>query len=254
MEKLRDAPLSRTGVLQVENLRKQIKRIGLPGKAQLVVTSPLTRALETTGAFDGLISCKVIGKSISILFCQKGLTERKHQSLHLWSLQFQLIAKSDECSNCANANMTVLSATPQFVYHSEQSVSELHRERLCTSCDIGRARTELEASERPWQKYDFGGIPERWWEAPGGGSSPNPDFSAAQRVATGEGGHSPTQEKGRVVQETRSEFLARVEAFRAWLRNRPESVVVVVGHSNFFKHFLGASTKMANCEVKEITL
>jgi broad specificity phosphatase PhoE len=83
-------------------------------------------------------------------------------------------------------------------------------------------------------------LKDRWWEKEGVG--PNPDFAASGGV------------KGRVIQEPHNDFVVRVAKFREWLQERPESVIVVVGHSNFFRHFLGASSKMSNCEVKKITL
>lgn len=43
--------------------------------------------------------------------------------------------------------------------------------------------------------------------------------------------------------------MARITEFRAWLAVRPEKVIVVVGHSNFFKFYLGMSEKLKNCEV-----
>jgi len=45
------------------------------------------------------------------------------------------------------------------------------------------------------------------------------------------------------------ELLTRIAQFREWLASRPESVIVVVGHSNFFKYYLGMSEKLKNCEV-----
>jgi broad specificity phosphatase PhoE len=65
MESLQDAPLSAKGFEQVRQLRKKVQAMKLPNEAQLIVTSPLTRALQTTAAFDGLVSCRVIGENLS---------------------------------------------------------------------------------------------------------------------------------------------------------------------------------------------
>jgi broad specificity phosphatase PhoE len=89
--------------------------------------------------------------------------------------------------------------------------------------------------------YDFDecDVEERWWEKEETGD--NPSFSSTDVV-------------GRVIQESQNDFVVRVAKFREWLQDRPESAIVVVGHSNFFRHFLGASSKMSNCEVKKIVL
>ena len=52
-----DAPLSRLGAKQVENARQAAKNLG----AELVVTSPLTRALETA---IGLFSAQSRGDNL----------------------------------------------------------------------------------------------------------------------------------------------------------------------------------------------
>ena len=117
-------------------------------------------------------------------------------------------------------------------------MTPLHRERICTSCDIGRARSELQQPEQ-FPNYDFDecNVAERWWEDDG---QPNPSFAA--------------NDVGKVLQEDQQAFANRVTQFRSWLQARPETAIVVVGHSNFFRHFLGASSKLKNCEVKKVLL
>ena len=49
-------------------------------------------------------------------------------------------------------------------------------------------------------------------------------------------------------------LMARIESFQQWLAERPEKVIVVVGHSNFFKYYLRMSDKLRNCEVHKFTM
>ena len=44
-------------------------------------------------------------------------------------------------------------------------------------------------------------------------------------------------------------FEQRVANFQNWLSHQPETVVCVVGHSQFFKTLLGLPFKVANCDV-----
>jgi broad specificity phosphatase PhoE len=46
----------------------------------------------------------------------------------------------------------------------------------------------------------------------------------------------------------------RIEALEDWLRAQPESKIVLVGHSQFFKAMLGLKFKFANCDVWQIQL
>ena len=48
--------------------------------------------------------------------------------------------------------------------------------------------------------------------------------------------------------------MARIGQFRLWLAERPEKVIAVVGHSNFFKFYLGMAEKLRNCEVHTHTM
>lgn len=42
----------------------------------------------------------------------------------------------------------------------------------------------------------------------------------------------------------------RINLFKEWLINRPESCIAVVGHSAFFRDMLNTELKLKNCEVK----
>ena len=83
----------------------------------------------------------------------------------------------------------------------------LHREHLESSCDVGRRRLPSVAGLPP---PTFGHLDEIWWHNEG---EPN--------------------ERGFVV-EPAHVFEERVERFRAWLAERPETLIAVVGHGTFF--------------------
>jgi broad specificity phosphatase PhoE len=157
-----DAPLTETGRRQVLAVRESLREVPV----ELVITTPLTRALQTTfGIFEG------------------------HPS------------------------------SPRIL------VEPLHRERLESSCDIGRA-PDLLAAEFP--AAALGHLPEIWWHADG-----EPD------------------ERG-VCVEPLDLFEARIAEFKALLRGRPERAIAVVGHGTFFYHLTGRW--LANCEVLPLDL
>jgi glucosyl-3-phosphoglycerate phosphatase len=154
-----DAPLTERGHEQVAAARLQLRGTAV----DVVLTSPLTRALQTTLGIFG-----------------------DHPS------------------------------KPAIV------VEALHRERLESSCDRGRAPEALMA-EFPAIALDH--LPEIWWHAEG-----EPD------------------ERGIHV-EPLEVLLARMEAFIAALKTRREATIAVVGHATFFNHLIGRWLR--NCEVAE---
>ncbi|MDF2600656.1 MAG: Phosphoglycerate mutase [Methylobacterium brachiatum] len=104
-------------------------------------------------------------------------------------------------------------------------VEVLHRECQESSCDVGRAASEI-AAEFP--HLDVGHLPEVWWHA------------------------EPGCEVGGYPVEPRPLFDARVAGFRDWLRARPETTIAVVGHGTFFYHLTG--TFLENCATVELDL
>lgn len=48
-------------------------------------------------------------------------------------------------------------------------------------------------------------------------------------------------------------FEARIATFENWLSDQPETVVAVVGHSQFFRYMLGLDYLFGNCDVWEVT-
>ena len=159
----RDARLTPRGQAQARDARDSLKRIPF----ELVVVSPLTRAIETAAILFG-----------------------EHPS------------------------------RPRIL------VEVLHRECQESSCDVGRAASEI-AAEFP--HLDVGHLPEVWWHA---------DEGCAM--------------VGDLPVEPRPLFDARVAAFRDWLRARPETTIAVVGHGTFFYHLTGAW--LDNCAHVELDL
>lgn len=99
-------------------------------------------------------------------------------------------------------------------------VEALHRERLESSCDIGRPATAL-ARDFPALAFDH--LDDPWWH------------DSADRNHLGH------------AIEPHHVFAGRVAAFRAWLVARPERRIAVIGHGTFFLHLSGVP--LANCGV-----
>ena len=98
-------------------------------------------------------------------------------------------------------------------------VSNIHIERLEHSCDVGRTAAVL-SDEYP--SLDFAHLEDRWWHL----------------GENGEGGFAV---------EPEPVFMDRVAVFSQWISSRPEPVVAVVGHGEFFQRLTGRY--MDNCEI-----
>jgi len=157
-----DAPLSDVGHEQVRQARRTVLRYPV----ELVITSPLTRALQTA-----------VG-----LFAD-------HPS------------------------------APRI------EVSAVVRERVESSCDLGRSPADLSAE---FPALDFGHLNAVWWHADG-----VPD------------------ERGVCIEPVPA-VHARVADFRGYLSSRAESIVAVVAHGTFLSYLTGKA--LANCEVAELLL
>ncbi len=157
----RDARLTERGQGQARAARARLAAIPF----ELVVTSPLTRAIETSAIVFG-----------------------EHP------------------------------AAPRVL------VEVLHRECQESSCDVGRAASEI---AREFPHLDVGHLPEIWW-------------------------HAQDEMVGEYPVEPRHLFDRRVLEFREWLRRRPERTIAVVGHGTFFFHLTGIW--LDNCESVELDL
>ena len=149
-----DARLSDLGVAQVADARQAAAGIG----ADLIVVSPLTRALQTASGIFG---------------------DRRIPTI----------------------------------------VSSLHRERLESSCDVGRAPALL-APEFPM--FDFDHLADIWW-------------------------HDGEKDDRGIAVEPDHSFSRRVGEFSRWIAARPEATLAVVGHGTFFHSLAGRY--LQNCEI-----
>lgn len=100
-------------------------------------------------------------------------------------------------------------------------ITDLHRERLENSCDVGRSPSALSA-EFPMLTFDH--LSDPWW-------------------------HNGQEDDRGVAVEPDHLFGQRVTDFSRWLRARPENVVVVIGHGGFFRRLSGR--QLRNCEIME---
>jgi broad specificity phosphatase PhoE len=176
-----DPALSGRGIRQCARLRDRVEAKKLLQRVDLIVCSPLGRALDT---------------------CKAGFA----------------VGEPD------GAERVVVTA--------------LHRERLDSWGDTGTPTSILR--ERYGDAFDFA-CPslqqEQWWNEAGGG-----------RATIREG----TQPKENAKWKESFEHVeSRCARFRAWLLDRDEQCIVVVGHSAFFQRLLRERFKMANCEMVE---
>jgi broad specificity phosphatase PhoE len=99
-------------------------------------------------------------------------------------------------------------------------VEALHRERLESSCDIGRPAAAL-AQDFPSLAFDH--LDDPWWH------------DCAEKDALGH------------AIEPEHVFTARLADFRAWLAARSERSIAVIGHGTFFHRLTGVP--FVNCGV-----
>ncbi|KAN0042484.1 hypothetical protein ACTFIV_005051 [Dictyostelium citrinum] len=167
--------------LSSDNVREFLKDI------ELVVTSPLTRALDTTKI--GLLPL-IKDKSIKCL------------------------------------------------------VSSIHRELLTTSDDNGRIKSVI---EKEYPEFDFSLVnDERWWI---------PDMEELIELKTNFSIDTNQYFKKIPFRESESQLLKRVEQFKQFLLNRPESSIAVVGHADFFYYFTQPhDLPLNNCQIIKLNL
>ncbi|KAF2072733.1 hypothetical protein CYY_005949 [Polysphondylium violaceum] len=172
-----DARLSELGITQAEELANNITK--LPSIPQLIVSTPMSRALHTT---------------------KRGILEY---------------------AKCNNIPVMV---------------SPLHHEFVRTSDDNGRPKS-LVAKDYP--EFDLSQLEERWWWLP---ANIKDDFSI------------DTEEYFKTVgyQESEEHLMTRISKFKEWINQRPETVMVFVGHSDFFYHLFEKKLPyFKNCQIVE---
>ncbi|KAH9563011.1 hypothetical protein CY35_05G102900 [Sphagnum magellanicum] len=101
--------------------------------------------------------------------------------------------------------------------------------RALQTLQIAFPRAQVLAAEFPWLSFES--LPEIWWYSPA--EFPND--------ALKEEFHST---------EPMEELRKRVGIFRQFLLARAETVIIVIGHSTFFKEFTSSRRRMKNCEIQ----
>ena len=103
------------------------------------------------------------------------------------------------------------------------------REWVDTLSDIGTEKIKLrQMYQHKEQQIDFSMIDnECWWN---------------QNVQNG------------VKKETKQSVNERISSFKHWILQREENNILVVGHSRFFKEFVGAMFKMPNCGMMKVEM
>lgn len=166
-----DVILSPLGIQQASALKEKLGYLG----AELILTSPLTRALQT--------------------------------------LQYAM-----DLSQRTEAGRI--------------EVSHLHTEHVFNSGDVGRPTSML---SREFPMLSFTGIEEVWWFSPK--RAPNDPLNGIFQS-----------------RESMDHLRKRVGIFRQYLLSRPETTIVIIGHSTFFKELSGRRRRMKNCEILTIKI
>jgi broad specificity phosphatase PhoE len=123
-------------------------------------------------------------------------------------------------SPLTRAIQTTLGVFAPYLGRVPVIVEALHRERLESSCDVGRPASALAAE---FATLAFDHLAEEWW--------PN----------------GCTADHRGIRFEPDDRFRRRVHTFRHWLASRPEQRIAVVGHGTFFYRLAGRD--LANCEL-----
>ncbi|EGG21262.1 phosphoglycerate/bisphosphoglycerate mutase family protein [Cavenderia fasciculata] len=168
-----DARLSELGQTQANDLAKHAEGLNV----DLIISSPLTRALDTT---------------------RRGFSEVIKQK----SIKVQVIT-----------------------YHSEH---------VATSDDNGRFRSHV---EKEFPEFDLSHIQERWWYMP-------------EDVRTDEKIDPEEYFKTIGFKEPWEHLDKRIQQFKDYIMDRNESVIAVIGHSEFFHQLFEKKLPwFKNCQI-----
>ncbi|GAQ80206.1 hypothetical protein KFL_000480470 [Klebsormidium nitens] len=111
-------------------------------------------------------------------------------------------------------------------------VTSRHAEHVACCGDVGRPPSVLAAE---FLAFDLSRVQSVWWYSPAG--APNHALSGTF-----------------LSRESMVHLRERVQRFRAYLLQRPERTLVVIGHSTFFRELLGSKRRMAHCEIVQLRL
>jgi len=218
-----DPPLSPKGVKQLIQLGDLMEHHKILEKAEIIIASPLIRAIDTAMAvmgkkFNPALNKKQAEKDKKIAAEAKKVTETAATSET--SQQQTQQPPPAAADSMDSASSTILSSSH---FPVPILISPLCTEILDTSADIGSSPAEL---VKNYPLIDFSELKESWW------------------YYEGENPRSITDEPKQKVAE-------RVKQFKEFIAARPETFLVIVTHSSFIKHCTGAKTKIPNCAVQE---
>lgn len=165
--------------------------------------------------------------------------QRAMQTLLLACPHAHLLGEGSGGGHSASGSAENSSAVPNGGGGAAPKVAVLHTitEKVITCGDIGHPASELRKLY-PQLEWQLAGLPEMWWHCPPG----KPNCALQKRFGSS---------------ESKDLVLSRIGAFRRWLQEQPEKVVVAVGHSSYWRHFEEVCrgtkpTHMRNCEVRLI--
>lgn len=251
-----DAALSSEGERQLENLRSQTHRSGLDNDVQLVVTTPLTRAIQTAiGGFDAERlrerGVPIIAAALHLEVCDTACDIGR--PMDVLRQEFPQVQWSDSFG--LDGELLDQVADPEARQINEPELARQSQGSLL------EPELELEDGAAPRQVAHHNGVSQvsrtdSWWY---GGES-NPSRRAEIEGRPWRSGSWSCRRiswcpcKSMVSTEPEEEVDARILRFKKWLDARPESCIVVVGHSSFFQRtikILAGTTmpKLNNCEV-----
>ena len=238
-----DAELSARGEAQLEGLRTRVREIGLDLSVELVVTTPLTRAIQTTmGAFDvealRARGVSVVASGLHLEVCDTtcdiGTPLPELRATFRDSVSWESSVGIDGSPMLPARNRMSITQELEPVSEAEKTAPE---------------QTAVRDEDAWW----YGGVAPR--NSTRRGMNENPWRSGSwscRRLPCCQCCCPPL-----IDTETDEEVAARIKHFKVWVENRPERVIVVVGHSAFFQQFIRTQTgpenahfrKLSNCEI-----
>ena len=191
-------------------------------EAELIVSSPLSRAIHTSQ----------LAFSQTRLFHEETISSLPTSSSS---------SSSSSTSLHSSSKRSKITKPPPL-----RLVHPLASERVYLSSDTGRPHGELK-EEFPHWDYSLLPTDDKWWFQ-------HPTFEP-QRIKKGESVDSYVEWRPEgyyaVAGEPTEVFRDRMRALRAWLLSRPERHIVVVCHWGVARALSGL--ELANCEVKTLT-
>jgi len=240
--KIYDPSLSPKGEAQAKQLRQKLIRENYLSKIQLIVTSPLIRAIQTSlyGFPQASSPSPRILNPSRLSPLQEPLLEEKGDDIKLDTFSTTITQPSpsstystfsgdeksvaEEKSKLSKVDLKITTTTPSSI---PLLVNPLLHEITDTCGDIGSPPSEL---KKRFPALDLTSLTtDHWW----------------YHTST-EGPRVPVSEPVEHVDE-------RIQGFCKFLLSRPEEQIAVVGHSKFFMRWTG-KWKMPNCGIKKFYL